>query len=78
MIFASNGKGTVSVIQQKTANEYESVGLIKTQQTAKIMAFDPKTKRLFLSAAEVNPAGGGSSPFKVKPGTFNVLVLERE
>lgn len=48
LIFASNGDGTVSVIRQKSPNEYESVGDIRTQQSAKTMAFDPKTKRLFL------------------------------
>ena len=36
-------------------NGYESVGDIQTQQSAKTMAFDPKTKRLFLSAAEMEP-----------------------
>jgi DNA-binding beta-propeller fold protein YncE len=80
MIFASNGDGTVSVIRQKSANEYESVGAIKTQKTAKTMAFDPKTKRLFLSAAEtVEPRGKGTiDQTRLKPGTFSVLVVERQ
>jgi DNA-binding beta-propeller fold protein YncE len=55
LIFASNGDGTVSVVRQKGPNGYESVGDIQTQQSAKTMAFDPKTKRLFLSAAEMEP-----------------------
>jgi YVTN family beta-propeller protein len=75
MIFASNGDGTISVIRQKSANEYESVGSIKTQETAKTMAFDPKTKRLFLSAAEKAPPGAQT---RFKPGTFRVLVVERQ
>jgi hypothetical protein len=56
LIFTSNGEGTVSVIRQKDANEYESVGDIQTQKSAKTMAFDPKSKRLFLSAADMQPA----------------------
>jgi len=75
LIFASNGDGTVSVIHQKSSNEYESVGDIKTQRSAKTMAFDPKTKRLFLSAAEMESSGGGRP--RPKPGSFNVLVVER-
>src|SRR6202022_4112468 len=61
LIFASNGGGTVSVIRQKSTNEYESVGDIQTQKSAKTMAFDPKSKRLFLSAAEMEsaPAANG-------------------
>jgi YVTN family beta-propeller protein len=76
LIFASNGEGTVSVIRQKSPDEYESVGDIKTQRSAKTMAYDPKTKRLFLSAAELESSSGGGRP-KPKPGSFNVLVVER-
>ncbi len=52
----------VSVIRQKSPNDYESVGDIATQKSAKTMAFDPKSKRLFLSAAEmVSAAGRGAA-----------------
>ena len=81
LIFASNGDSTVSVIRQKSANEYESVGDIQTQRSAKTMAFDPKSKRLFLSAAEMQPApavNGQRARMKPKPGTFMVLVVERQ
>ena len=78
MIFASNWDGTVSVVRQKGANEYESAGDIQTQKSAKTMAIDPKTKRLFLSAAEmVAPANGQGRP-RAKPGSFSVLVVERQ
>ena len=75
LIFASNGGGTVSVVHQKSADEYEPVGDIQTQKSAKTMALDPKSKRLFLSAAEMVPAGNRS---KAKPGSFTVLVVERQ
>jgi DNA-binding beta-propeller fold protein YncE len=81
LIFASNGGGTVSVVRQKSSNEYESVGDIRTQQSAKTMAFDPKTKRLFLSAAEMETApnsNGQRSRMRPKPGSFTVLVVERQ
>lgn len=80
LIFASNGDGTVSVIRQKSANEYESAGEIQTQKSAKTMAFDPKSKRLFLSAADMEtpPAANGQRVRpRPKPGTFAVLVVER-
>jgi YVTN family beta-propeller protein len=81
LIFASNGRGTVSVIRQKSANEYESAGDIQTQPSAKTMAFDPKTKRLFLSAAEMETVPGGNGKrarMRPKPGSFTVLVVERQ
>ena len=77
LIFASNGGGTVSVIRQKSANEYESAGDIQTQKSAKTMAFDPKTKRLFLSAAEMENGAKGQRA-RPKPGSFAVLVVERQ
>jgi DNA-binding beta-propeller fold protein YncE len=78
-IFASNGEGTVSVIRQKGPNEYELVGSIQTQKSAKTMAFDPRTKRLFLSAVEMESGGRiNTSQGKAKPGTFGVLVIERQ
>ncbi len=81
LIFASNGDGTVSVIRQKSPNEYESIGDIQTQKSAKTMAFDPKTKRLFLSAAEMEsapPANGTRAHMRPRPGTFAVLVVDRQ
>jgi DNA-binding beta-propeller fold protein YncE len=78
LIFASNGGGTVSVIRQKSPNEYESLGDIRTQPSAKTMAFDPKTKRLFLSAAQMQSAGAGDARPRPKPGSFTVLVVERQ
>ncbi len=80
-IFASNADGTITVIREKSANEYESVGTIKTQQSAKTITFDPKTKRLFLSAADVASIVGTWGPkmkMVPKPGTFRVLVVERQ
>jgi len=81
LIFASNGDGTVSVVRQDTPDKYEAVGAISTQPSAKTMAFDPKTKRLFLSASEmetVPSTDGQRARTKRKAGTFTVLVVERQ
>jgi DNA-binding beta-propeller fold protein YncE len=79
LIFCSNGDGTISVIRQKSPDEYESVGDIHTQESAKTMALDPKSKRMFLSAAElVPPPAGTKGRGKPKPGSFTILVVERE
>ena len=81
LIFASNWDGTISVVRQKSANEYEPAGDIQTQKSAKTMAIDPKTKRLFLSAAEMEsaPAAAGQrARMRPKPGTFQIIVIERQ
>ncbi len=79
LIFCSNADGTISVIHQKSPDQYESVGDIKTQDSAKTMALDQKSKRMFLSAAEmVPPPAGQKGRPKPKPGTFTILVVERQ
>jgi DNA-binding beta-propeller fold protein YncE len=79
LIFFSCGAGTLSIYHEKSADAYEDAGAVKTQPSAKTMAFDPKTKKIFLPAAEYleTPATEpGKRPTRtVKPGTFVVLVV---
>jgi DNA-binding beta-propeller fold protein YncE len=79
LIFFSCGDGTLSIYHEKSADEYEDAGAVKTQQSAKTMAFDPKTKKVFLPAAEYDqtPAtGAGKRPQRtMKPGSFVLLVV---
>ena len=79
--FFSCGTGTLSIYHQKSADEYEDAGAVKTQPSAKTMAFDPKTKKIFLSAAEYTETPA-SDPSKrpqrtIKPGSFVVLVVSK-
>ncbi len=79
LIFFSCGDGTLNIFHEKSADEYEDSGAVKTQPSAKTMAFDPKSKNIFLSAAEIEvtpPADPSKRPVrKVKPGSFVVLVV---
>ena len=81
LIFFSCGDGTLSIYREKSADEYEDAGAVKTQPSAKTMAFDPKTKKIFLPAAEIQetpPTEPGRRPTRtVKPGTFAVLVVSK-
>ncbi|HLK65898.1 MAG TPA: alkaline phosphatase [Bryobacteraceae bacterium] len=79
-IFASNGDGTLDIFEQKSADQYEDLGAVLTHPGAKTMAFDVKTKRIFLPAADVEtiPAADPAQrpQRKVTPGSFGVLVAE--
>lgn len=81
LIFFSNGEGNISVIHEKSADEYVVEAPVMTQQSAKTMAFDKKTGKLFLPAATmiVAPATDSSKKPKktVKDDTFGVLVVSR-
>lgn len=53
LIFSSNGEGTLSVIEEQDAQTFTAIGTIKTARSARTMAIDPKTGRLFLVAADI-------------------------
>lgn len=81
LVFFSCGEGVLNIFHEKSADEYEDAGAVKTQPSAKTMAFDPKTRKIFLTAAEFveTPATtpNGRPQRSVKPGTFVVLVVSR-
>lgn len=81
LVFFSCGEGVLSVFHEKSADVYEDVGPVKTQPSARTMAFDPKTRKIFLSAAEYlesPPATPGGRPQRsIKPDSFVVLVVSK-
>src|SRR5262245_21603068 len=81
LIFFSCGDGTLSIYREKSANEYADAGAVKTQPSAKTMAFDTRTKKIFLPAAEYTetpPATPGGRPTRtMKPDSFSVLVVAK-
>jgi DNA-binding beta-propeller fold protein YncE len=79
LIFFSCADGTLSIFHEKSADVYEDAGAVKTQPSAKTMAFDPKTRKIFLPAAEYQETPA-TDPTKrptrsVKPGSFVVIVV---
>ena len=81
LVFFSCSEGVLSVFHEKSADDYEDSGPVKTQPSARTMAFDSKTKKIFLSAAEYNetpPTTPGGRPQRtMKPGSFVVLVVSK-
>src|SRR5437764_7965775 len=56
LVFASSGgDGTVAVVRESGPGKDEVAKTIKTQVSAKTIALDPKTHRLYLSAATPEP-----------------------
>ncbi len=81
LIFFSCGDGTLNIFTEKSADQYEDAGAVKTQPSAKTMAFDPKTKKIFLTAAEYfetpSATPGGRPQRSIKPDSFVVLVVSK-
>ena len=81
LVFFSCSEGVLSIFHEKSADDYEDAGPVKTQPSARTMAFDPKTNKIFLSAAEYVESPpetpGGRPQRSMKPGSFVVLVVSK-
>lgn len=82
LVFSSNGEGTLTVIHQDAADHYRVVDNLATQKSARTVALDARTHRLFLPAAEFGPAPA-ATPEHPRPrpaaieGSFTILVVGR-
>jgi YVTN family beta-propeller protein len=84
LIFSSNGvDGTISIIRENSPQSFTPAGEIKTAVTARTMAVNPVTGRLYVAAATVDsstppapgPDGRPGRP-KLVPGSLQVLFLD--
>jgi hypothetical protein len=77
--FASNADGTFTVIHQDTSDQYHIVENVLTPQGSRNMGLDPTNHRLFVVSAKFGPApAGGRGRGAVLPGTFTLMVIERD
>jgi YVTN family beta-propeller protein len=82
LAFSSNGDGTLTVIDA-SKDSYPVIQTVKTQSSARTMAFDSGTGKVYLVAAEfgARPAATPDNPRprpSVLPGSFSVLVVGRK
>lgn len=81
MIFSSNGQdGTLSVIHEDDPDHYTVIANVPTQKSARTMALDAKTHRIYLVAAQFGepPAPTADLPHprpSVLEGSFKVLIV---
>lgn len=79
-IFTSNVDGTVTIIQQESADKYTVLQNVKSSQGCKTIALDEKTGRVFTCAPQFGPKpaavkGGPKQKAPVLPGTFEAIVI---
>ena len=81
LAFFSCGDGTLNIFHVKSATEFDDAGAVKTQPSAKTLAFDTKTGKIFLPSVEQveTPATEpGKAPRKsAKPDSFAILVVSK-
>jgi DNA-binding beta-propeller fold protein YncE len=78
LFFSSNGRdGTISVIAEQGQDKYAVVATVKTAITARTMAIDPVSGRLYLAAADIDPhASTGNGRPEPLPGSLKLLILD--
>jgi YVTN family beta-propeller protein len=77
--FSSNGvDGTLSIIQEKDAQTFVSLGDLKTAVTARTMALDPETGRIYLLAADLDTSTASAPGARrtIVPGSLKLLFLD--
>jgi hypothetical protein len=78
LAFSSNGEGNVTIAHEDSPSKLTVVQTLQTQPSARTMALDPTTHRIYLAAAtfqaETEPKPAGRHRRIPVPGTFKVLV----
>jgi DNA-binding beta-propeller fold protein YncE len=82
LVFSANGAdGTLTVIHQESPDEYRVVATLTTQVSARTMALDPASHRIFLAAAKLVATAPATEeqphprPSMV-PGSFTILLAQ--
>lgn len=76
--FASAFDGSLTVIHQDSPDQYHVIQKLETATGSRNMGLDPVNHRIFIPAAKFGPIPAGSTRGPVLPGTFSVIVIERD
>ncbi|MBS1524879.1 MAG: YncE family protein [Bacteroidetes bacterium] len=74
-IYSSNGDGTLTIIKELSADKYTVIKNLKTKEGARTQAVDQVSHLIYLPTGEFEPKKPGEFRPKLKPGTFQVLVV---
>jgi DNA-binding beta-propeller fold protein YncE len=78
--FSSHGDGTLTVVKENSPTDFVVEQTVPTMISAKTMALDTKTNRIFLIAAEFGPATAPPQPGRpargpMVPDSFSILEV---
>jgi YVTN family beta-propeller protein len=76
--FSSNGEGTLTVVKEDSPSSFTVLDTVKTKKSARTMGLDTKTHTIYLPAADFDPPAPGERRGKMKPGTFELVVVEKK
>ena len=76
--FASNSDGTLTVIHQDAPDKYHVLESVPTPPGSRNMGLDPTNHRVFVVSAKFGPVPAGARRGPVLPGSFTLMVIERD
>jgi DNA-binding beta-propeller fold protein YncE len=74
LAFASCGDGTTTIAREETPDKLTVAQTLTTERSARTMALDPKTHRIYLPTAKFGPRVEGQRRPPMIPGTLRLLV----
>jgi YVTN family beta-propeller protein len=80
LVFSSNGEGTLTVVKQESPDKYSVLQTVTTEKSARTMALDTKTHKIYLPAAKLGPRPPATQdnphPWpKIEPDSFHLVVV---
>ena len=79
IIYTSNGQsGTITAIKENSGDKYSVLGNYTSKKGARTIAIDEKTGTLYLPAADFDAAKTQNGRPGMIPGSFQVLVMQKQ
>jgi DNA-binding beta-propeller fold protein YncE len=78
LAFSSCRDGTTTIAHEDTPDKLTVVQTLKTAQSARTMALDPQTHKIYLPAAKFGPREPGQRRPPMVPGSLRILVYTME
>jgi hypothetical protein len=76
--FASNADGTLTVIHEDSPDQYHVAQTLQTPLGSRNMGLDSTNHRVFVVSAKFGPPAVGKGRAPVLPGSFTLMVIERD
>ena len=71
---SANGEGTLTVVHQEGPDSYKVIQTVETRKSARTIAYDETTGKIYLSSADVTMENGKRN---IAPGSFKILVVSK-
>jgi DNA-binding beta-propeller fold protein YncE len=75
LAFIPTGEGFLEILSAAQPNAIKIVGRLATMPSAKTIAFDPATGRIYLPGANILPPVAPATRGQAEPGSFKILVI---